>query len=457
MIRIFCIIISFVYLSACATRQNSAPIEYHHKHSDGSGYGSRYSAYKSKKIYDDYADDEEDSNSINSEDTRPMVEEGGAVIATKELRTESHDEVILPEPKQQEAHQTMVLPGDEPLEPEVSAPMLTKDQKIIYHEVQSGENLDEIAEQYNQTKSEIVQLNQLNPPYELEDGQILKIKVKTQGPASHGANDQAPNTLKSAAPAPVTLSDQELDQELESIDNIQPNAPMSSAPESAFGSAVATAPQAAAMAQNLATKVSDSPGAVAENPEDEHVIPAVIQKPNQDLMQNENPALPAGKAQEYIAPVKGKILSKFGEKTDSGVNKGIAIAAKAGTPVVATASGKVIYADYDAVFGNLVIVKLNNKNVITSYAHLEKFMINKGAQVSQGDVIGYVGNSGKASEPQLNFGIREGKVAQDPTKFINFGQKAPSQAKAPAGKAPANKAPGAKKPSAKAAKKNTGA
>jgi murein DD-endopeptidase MepM/ murein hydrolase activator NlpD len=174
-------------------------------------------------------------------------------------------------------------------------------------------------------------------------------------------------------------------------------------------------------------------------------------------MQNENPALPAGKAQEYIAPVKGKILSKFGEKTDSGVNKGIAIAAKAGTPVVATASGKVIYADYDAVFGNLVIIKLNNKNVITSYAHLEKFMINKGAQVSQGDVIGYVGNSGKASEPQLNFGIREGKVAQDPTKFINFGQKAPSQAKAPAGKAPANKAPGAKKPSAKAAKKNTGA
>ena len=85
---------------------------------------------------------------------------------------------------------------------------------------------------------------------------------------------------------------------------------------------------------------------------------------------------------------------------------------------LSTAAGKVIYADYDATFGNLVIIKLDGKNLVTSYAHLEDIILTKGASVKQGDVVGYVGSTGKVTEPQLNFGIREGKVAKDPSQFI---------------------------------------
>jgi murein DD-endopeptidase MepM/ murein hydrolase activator NlpD len=126
------------------------------------------------------------------------------------------------------------------------------------------------------------------------------------------------------------------------------------------------------------------------------------------------------KTSEFIPPLDGKLISKFGDDTIYGKNKGINIEAKPGTKIVAAASGKVIYADYDATFGNLVIIKLDNKNIVTSYAHLEDIVLAKGASVKQGDVIGYVGSSGKVKTPQLQFGIREGKVAKDPLKYVNY-------------------------------------
>ena len=114
---------------------------------------------------------------------------------------------------------------------------------------------------------------------------------------------------------------------------------------------------------------------------------------------------------EYIKPLDGKIITKFGEKTELGTNKGVSIAANLGTKILATAAGTVIYADYDATFGNLVIMKLNGKNIVVSYAHLQDIILTKGSSINQGDVIGYVGNTGKIKQPQLHFGIREGKIA----------------------------------------------
>ncbi|NDA91547.1 MAG: hypothetical protein EBY20_11775, partial [Alphaproteobacteria bacterium] len=91
-----------------------------------------------------------------------------------------------------------------------------------------------------------------------------------------------------------------------------------------------------------------------------------------------------------------------------------------GTKVVASASGKVIYADYDATFGNLVIIKLDNKNIVLSYAHLANLIVAKGASLNQGDIVGYVGHTGKVKQPQLHFAIREGKNAVDPLKFVSY-------------------------------------
>ena len=126
------------------------------------------------------------------------------------------------------------------------------------------------------------------------------------------------------------------------------------------------------------------------------------------------------KSPNFVKPVNGRILVKFGGKTAYGTNKGVNIAAKEGTKVVAAASGKVIYADYDATFGYLAIVKIDGQNIITSYAHMEDLIVSKGSVVQQGDIIGYVGNTGKVDRFQLHFGIREGKIAKDPMKFIEL-------------------------------------
>lgn len=123
---------------------------------------------------------------------------------------------------------------------------------------------------------------------------------------------------------------------------------------------------------------------------------------------------------EFINPVEGKLISQFGKKTVYGTNKGINIAAKAGTKVQASASGKIIYADYDSTFGNLVIVKVENKNVVTAYAHLEDLIVNKGDKIKQGDVLGNVGNTGKVRENQLHFAVREGKKSVNPLKYVNY-------------------------------------
>ncbi len=145
-----------------------------------------------------------------------------------------------------------------------------------------------------------------------------------------------------------------------------------------------------------------------------------IQKPIVTVKAKEIPAKQLPEAAEYIAPVAGTIIAKFGQKTEHGTNKGINISADEGTKVVASASGKVIYADYDATFGNLVIIKLDNKNIVLSYAHLANLIVAKGASLKQGDIVGYVGHTGKVKQPQLHFAIREGKNAVDPLKFVNY-------------------------------------
>lgn len=126
------------------------------------------------------------------------------------------------------------------------------------------------------------------------------------------------------------------------------------------------------------------------------------------------------KRKEFIMPIQGgKIITKFYDKNDMGEpNKGINILAPKGTKILASSDGVVRYSEYGTVFGNLLIIELDQKGIVTIYGHLDEFAVNKGAKVRQGDVIGYVGKTGSVSEPQLYFAIREGKKPKDPLELI---------------------------------------
>jgi murein DD-endopeptidase MepM/ murein hydrolase activator NlpD len=163
----------------------------------------------------------------------------------------------------------------------------------------------------------------------------------------------------------------------------------------------------------------DKPIHEIEDADDEQVIKPAPQKVTTKI-EAESKKQVAPVKQAYLNPVEGAVVTKFGAKTEHGTSKGINISAPEGTKVVASANGKVIYADYDATFGNLVIIKLDNKNIVLSYAHLEDLTVTKGTTLKQGEIVGYVGTTGKVKGPQLHFAMREGKNAIDPLKFLHY-------------------------------------
>lgn len=84
------------------------------------------------------------------------------------------------------------------------------------------------------------------------------------------------------------------------------------------------------------------------------------------------------------------------------------IAAKVGTPIVATASGKVIIAKvggYNGGYGNMIVI-MHENNIQTLYAHMKEIYVANGATVTQGQVIGAVGLTGKTTGPHLHIEVR---------------------------------------------------
>ena len=126
----------------------------------------------------------------------------------------------------------------------------------------------------------------------------------------------------------------------------------------------------------------------------------------------------------FINPASGTRTSDYGyrehpiTKKKSSFHKGIDIAAPRGTPVKATAPGVVKKSGYyNNGYGNLVVIQ-HADNIISYYGHLEKRYSKKGDRVKQGDVIGTVGATGRATGPHLHFEIRKGDKTIDPDTFL---------------------------------------
>lgn len=98
---------------------------------------------------------------------------------------------------------------------------------------------------------------------------------------------------------------------------------------------------------------------------------------------------------------------------------GVDYAAPKGTPVVSVADGVVQSAKYEGAGGNTVRIR-HAQNYRTAYLHLSKYAkgIKAGSHVSQGQVIGYVGSTGRSTGPHLDFRIWHNNVPQNPLKMI---------------------------------------
>jgi murein DD-endopeptidase MepM/ murein hydrolase activator NlpD len=104
------------------------------------------------------------------------------------------------------------------------------------------------------------------------------------------------------------------------------------------------------------------------------------------------------------------------------IHKGIDLSTyRSGDPIVATADGQVVTLEYDAVggFGYYIIIK-HKHGFYTRYAHLQSFKATKGQRVQQGEVIGYIGNTGLSTGPHLHYEIHVGSDVVDPYKYLNI-------------------------------------
>jgi murein DD-endopeptidase MepM/ murein hydrolase activator NlpD len=119
-------------------------------------------------------------------------------------------------------------------------------------------------------------------------------------------------------------------------------------------------------------------------------------------------------------PVKGAIIGRYGPSPEGRRNDGINISAPVGTPVRAAADGEVVYrgSELDG-YGNLILIK-HSDNFVTAYAHNDVMLVRKGEKVRQGQVIGKVGQTGAAAEPQLHFEIRQNLKSVDPLAFLEL-------------------------------------
>ena len=130
-----------------------------------------------------------------------------------------------------------------------------------------------------------------------------------------------------------------------------------------------------------------------------------------------------------IWPIKGNIghiSMYFGQNENpfTGqyyIHKGIDISTyRQGDPIVATADGQVVAVDFDLTgFGNNVIIR-HKHGFYTRYGHMLSFRVHAGQRVQQGEVIGYIGNTGLSTGPHVHYEVHIGSDVVDPFKYLNI-------------------------------------
>lgn len=123
-----------------------------------------------------------------------------------------------------------------------------------------------------------------------------------------------------------------------------------------------------------------------------------------------------------IRPVRGWISSGFGYRRSPFTGRrefhhGLDIVNRKGSPVVATADGRVEFAGHNGGYGNLVVID-HGMGVKTKYGHLYRIEVKVGDKVIRGQEIGALGNTGRSTGPHLHYEVVVNKHAVDPRQYF---------------------------------------
>ena len=269
--------------------------------------------------------------------------------------------------------QTAVAGAAPSLAPAASKPVAAAAAPSSVHIVNRGDTLMSIARRNSVPVGELAKANNLDQTAKLS----LGMKLTVPGSKSVAAVPPAQPAIVVAAPA-------------------QPVAPVA-APATKMASAGGP-PQAARLASATTNVVEEKP-----------VVEQASVKPSEATG-----ALPT-----FRWPVRGKVITTYGSKTNGKSNDGINLAVPEGTPVKAAEDGVVAYSGNELKgYGNLVLVRHSN-GYVTAYAHASELMVKRGDTIKRGQIIAKSGQSGEVGSPQLHFEIRKGSSPVDPLQFLN--------------------------------------
>jgi murein DD-endopeptidase MepM/ murein hydrolase activator NlpD len=302
--------------------------------------------------------------------------------------------------------------------------------------VGTSDTLEVLAQRYHVTPAAILAANGYKGPRTLSPGQALVIPAANTVAAPVAA---APATRPVASVGTVhvvnhgdTLAgiahrNHVSVSELARANSLDANAPLKpgmrlNVPAKA-AEAAPVAVQPVAIAQPLPTTTIGGPRLAAAtpagpqqsaryaqaNPAPEPVEAAPVVKPAETTS-----ALPT-----FRWPVRGKVITGYGAKTNGKSNDGINVAVPEGTPVKAAEDGVVAYSGNELKgYGNLILVRHSN-GYVTAYAHASELLVKRGDTIKRGQVIAKSGQSGEVGSPQLHFEIRKGSQPVDPLQFLN--------------------------------------
>lgn len=357
----------------------------------------------------------------------------------------------------------------------LSAPyMLQPGQRLLLplpklYVVKGGDTLYGLSRLYQVDMAELVRLNGLQQPYTLKAGQTLRLPGQSPMAGTSMAAAAAPPVPapRPAMPAPgrkpdlppaASSSPAERTQRpsvevatlppppaAASTPPASPPRPLASAPAATAGAAAAgkrgveaeslPPSAAAAPAQNIPHSAPQSapvtpdrrpasppPVSAPASAPAQALAPAPVAEPPPAQVAAVTPppppprdeAPPARAGNRFLWPVRGPILSGFGEKPGGLRNDGINIGAPKGTAVMAAENGIVAYAGNQLKsFGNLVLIR-HDCGWVTVYAHLDAIAVEQGQRVTRGQGIGTVGQTGNVRSAQLHFAVRKGEQVLNP-------------------------------------------
>jgi murein DD-endopeptidase MepM/ murein hydrolase activator NlpD len=127
---------------------------------------------------------------------------------------------------------------------------------------------------------------------------------------------------------------------------------------------------------------------------------------------------------KFVLPLENDISTVFGvkriiNKKKNSSHRGIDIKGKRGERVKASNRGRVILAD-KLFFGGKTVVLDHGDGIYTIYMHLSEVNVKHDAVVSKGDIIGFVGSTGRATGPHLHFGVKVLEINTNPVSFVRL-------------------------------------